>query len=285
MQNDLIRRLGGTRNTSCYTIMPHPAQQMCVIIRDYVEKSLHMKTVHGSHIRAMKLMRIGKNQEAMMLLEPVIHVNHFAFILYIDILLFGRQGIPRNIVKCEQLLYQRFGIDNSTEIDRTILLNLRIQCHDPNLLGLLYLLRKLNPVKYTPCWKDSVIVNAHLLALSRGCLYGDLAMMCTLMIERRCCVKELKEYVLVNELKDDILVKFKTGVFFGKADEGCRYKNYASLARQINDKYNHPFAQCFLIKKIKFTYDQHIVPSEIACEMDRVKQKALMQGFNEEHTF
>lgn len=279
MHNALIQRLGGLRNTSCYTIMPHPAQQMCVRIRDYVEKSLHMKTVHGVHIRAMKLMRIGQNQEAMMLLEPVIHVNHFAFILYIDILLFGRVGIPCNIVKCEQLLYQRFGIDDNTDVEMTGLLNLGIQYHDPNLLGLLYLLRKLKPVKYTPYRKDSIIENAHLLAWSRGCLYGDLAMMCTLMIERRCYLRELKEYVLVRELKDDVLVKFTTGVFFGKADEGCRKKNYVSLAQQINDKYNHPLAQWYLIKNIKFTYDHQIVPPEIACEMDRVKQKALMQGF------
>lgn len=274
MQNALIQRLCGLRNTSWYTIMPHPAQQMYKMMRDYVKNSLFMKTVHGVHIRAMKLMRIGQNQEAMVLLEPVIHVNHFAFILYIDILLFGRVGIPRNFNKCEQLLYQRFGIDDNTEVEMTSLLNLRIQYHDPNLLGLLYLLRKFNPVKYTPFWEESVIVNAHLLAWSRGCLYGDLAMMCTLMIERRSYVRKLK---------DDVLVKFKTGVFLGTADEGCRYKNYASLAQQINDKYNHPFAQCFLIKNIKNTYDNQIVPPEIVCEMDHFKQKALMQGFNGEH--
>jgi hypothetical protein len=277
MQNALIQRLGGlggSWNTSCYTIMPYHARRLCGIIGVYVEKSLHMKTKHGSHIRAMKLMRIGKNQEAMMLLEPVVHMNDFALMLYIDILLFGRQGIERNIDKCEQLLYQRFGIDNSTEIDITSLLNLRIQYHDPNLLGLLYLLRKFEPIKYTCSWKGSMIVNAHLLAWSRGSLYGELAMMSTLMIERRCYVRELK---------DDVLVKFKTDVFFGTADEGCRYENYASLARQINDKYNHPFAQCFLIKNLKYKYDQQVVPPEILCEMDHFKQKALLQGFNEEH--
>jgi len=274
MQNALIQRLGGLRNTSCYTIMLHPAQQMCVIIRDYVEKSLSMKTVRGVHIRAMKLMRIGQNKEAMMLLEPAIHVNHFAFILYIDILLFGRVGIPRNLDKCEQLLYQRFGIDDKTEVEMTSLLNLRIQYHDPNLLGLLYLLRKLNPVKYQSKWNGAIIVNAHLLAWSRGSLYGELAMMSTMMFERR---------FYVRQLKDDVLVKFKTGVFLGTANEGSLYENYTSLARQINDKYNHPFAQWYLIKNIKFTYDHQIVPPEIACEIDRVKQKALMQGFNGEH--
>jgi hypothetical protein len=98
-------------------------------------------------------------------------------------------------------------------------------------------------------------------------------MMITIMIERR---------FYVRQLKDDVLVKFKTGVFLGTADEGCRYKNHASLARQIIDKYNHPFAQCFLIKNIKYTYDNQIVPPEILCEMDHIKQKALSQGFNEE---
>jgi hypothetical protein len=265
MQNALIRRLGGSWNTSCYTIMPYHARQMCGIIRVYVEKSLHMKTEHGSHIRAMKLMRIGKNQEAMMLLEPVIHMNDFALMLYIDILLFGRQGIECNIDECEKLLYQRLGIDDNAEIDRAILLNLRIQCHDPNLLGLLYLLRKLNPLKYTCCWIDSVIVNAHLLVWSRGCLYGELATMCTMMFERRCYARHLK---------DDELVKFKNSVFFV-------YENYASLARQINEKYNHPFAQCFLIKNLKYKYDQQVVPPEILCEMDSAKQKAFLQGFIE----
>jgi hypothetical protein len=263
MQNALIQHLAGLGNTSWCTIMRHPAQQMCVIIRDYVEKSLSMKTVRGVHIHAMKLMRIGKNQEAIMLLEPAIHVNHFAFILYIDILLFGRVGIPRNLDKCEQLLYQRFGIDNSTEIDITSLLNLRIQYHEPNLLGLLYLLRKFEPIKYTCSWKGSTIVNAHLLAWSRGSLYGELAMMSTLRIERRCYVRVLK---------DDVPIEFKTGALWG-----CRI----SLAREINDKYNHPFAQCFLIKNLKYTYEFQSVPPEIACEIDSVKQKALLQGFNE----
>ena len=279
MLSALIRRLGGLGGLggceypSCYTIMLHPARRMCGIIRVYVEKSLHMKTKHGSHIRAMKLMRIGKNQEAMMLLEPVVHMNDFALMLYIDILLFGRQGIECNIDKCERLLYQRLGIDDNAEIDRAILLNLRIQCHDPNLLGLLYLLRKLNPLKYTCCWIDSVIVNAHLLVWSRGCLYGELAMMCTMMFERRCYARHLK---------DDELVKFKNDMVFGRADEGCWYKNYASLARQINEKYNHPFSQCFLIKNLKYKYDQEVVPPEILCEMVSAKQKALLQGFIEE---
>jgi hypothetical protein len=38
-----------------------------------------------------------------------------------------------------------------------------------------------------------------------------------------------------------------------------------------------------LIKNLKYKYDQEVVPPEILCEMDSVKQKALLQGFNEEY--
>jgi hypothetical protein len=269
----LIQKLCRCRNMPYFTIQSYKAHRMLTLLNDYIAKSLHMNTVDGVHIRAMKLMRIGQNIQAMVLLEPAIYVNHFAFILYIDILLFGRVGIPRNLDKCEQLLYQRFGIDNSTEIDITSLLNLGIQYNDPNLLGLLYLLRKLEPKKYQSKWNDAVIVNAHLLAWSRGSLYGDLGMMITIMIERR---------FYVRQLKDDVLEEFKTGVFLGTAGEGCRYENYTSLARQINDKYNHPFAQNFLIKNLKHTYDNQNVPPNIVCEIDHIKQEASKQGFNEE---
>jgi len=92
----------------------------------------------------------------------------------------------------------------------------------------------------------------------------------------------LERRFYARHLKDDELVKFKNDMVFGTTDEGCHYENFASLARQINDKYNHPFAQCFLIKNLKYKYDQEVVPPEILCEMDSVKQKALLQGFNEE---
>ena len=100
----ILPELCGRRNMLC---LSRDVKQMYERLRDYIAKSLRKNTVHGAHIRAMKLMRNGRNKEAMMLLEPAIHVNHFAFILYLDILLFGRVGIPRDLHKCEQLLYRR----------------------------------------------------------------------------------------------------------------------------------------------------------------------------------
>ena len=262
----ILPELCGSRNMSC---LSRDVKRMCEILGDYIAKSLHMKTVHGAHICAMKLMRNGRNKEAMMLLEPAIHVNHFAFILYLDILLFGRVGIPRDLHKCEQLLYRRLGIDDNTVIYMTKLLNLRDQHYDPNLFGLLYLLRNFDPIKYTCFWKESATVNAHLLAWSRESLYGELAILCTIMIERR-------HYV--NLLGNDDMITFKTGVSFGTKDDGCPYDNYASLARQIDNKYKHPFAQYLLIKNLKLKYDKQVVPPEIAREMDLAKQKASLQG-------
>ena len=255
-----------------HTILPRNAQRMCNILGDYIAKSLHKNTVYGAHIRAMNLMRNGRNKEAIMLLEPAIHVNHSAFILYLDILLFGRVGIPPDLHKCEQLLYRRLGIDYNAVIYMTNLLNLRDQHHDPNLFGLLYLLRKFNPIKYACFWKESATVNAHLLAWSRESLYGELAILCTIMIERRHYVKLLG---------NDDMITFKTGVSFGTKDDGCPYDNNASLARQIDNKYKHPFAQYLLIKNLEKKYDKQVVPPEILCEMDIAKQKASLQGFNE----
>jgi hypothetical protein len=262
----ILPELCGRGNTS------RNIKQMYERLRDYIEKSSHKNTVHGVHIHAMKLMRNGQNKKVMMLLEPAIHMNHSAFILYLDILLFGRVGILPDLQKCEQLLYRRLGIDDNAVIYMTKLLNLRDQHYDPNLFGLLYLLRKFNPIKYTCFWKESATVNAHLLAWSRESLYGELALLCTIMIDRRHYVKLLG---------NDDIITFKTSVSFGTKDDGCPYDNYASLARQIDNKYKHPFAQHLLIKNLKLKYDKQVVPPEILCEMNIAKQKASLQGFDE----
>jgi hypothetical protein len=225
----LMSRLCSSRKPSVKTIAQWKSREHLVVMQKYIVSMLNQRSLLGIHIPAIKLMRCGQNQEALMLLEPAINENDFALQLYIDIRLIGRKGIRRDIDRCEQLLFRRLGITDN--LDMTSLLNLCERCQNSNLLGLLHLLLLYNGNRH-----NDAKLNAHLLLWSEGSLYGTLALLCTFDIELRHYKKLLKD----DEDKEKI----------------DKYRSLSPDVRKISQPqeivkhYKHPLAQLILARNL-----------------------------------
>ncbi len=198
-------------------------------MKHYIDSVRRKCGFSGVHIVAMKIMRYGRNQEALMRLEPAICKNDFALMLYIDLIFFGRIGITRDIGRCEHLLFQRIGIDTDTNMTKLLELHQNATIC-PNIWGLLLLIRISKPIiSVTNVRTDFDTINANLFLWSEGSLYGTLAQLCLRLYE-------IETYEKLVEEKDKSV--FKTLITNTRGYESTQ-KRVDRLENHIR-LYNHP---------------------------------------------